>query len=194
MKLIVFDTEATDLAPGQLCQLAYLKVQDGGVSGKNMYFQVESMSEGAQAVHGMSAEAVRQLSGGLRFADRADEILADFEWADMLVGHNVSADVRYLNVELERIGRSLPDRPTFCTMKYFTPITGLKRKESAVHPKPPKLEELWTHYGLSPAAIAAHCLEWFHGGAHAHDARFDAAATYLCLLEAATRGDLRDLL
>ena len=29
MKIIVFDTEATDLTPGQICQLSYLIVEDG---------------------------------------------------------------------------------------------------------------------------------------------------------------------
>ena len=31
MKIIVFDTEATDLTPGQICQLSYLIVEDGRV-------------------------------------------------------------------------------------------------------------------------------------------------------------------
>ena len=67
MKIIVFDTEATDLTPGQICQLSYLIVEDGKVTGKNMFFAVDEMSEGAYEVHGMSMEDLEELSGGERF-------------------------------------------------------------------------------------------------------------------------------
>ena len=104
MKLIVFDTEATDLTPGQICQLSYLMIEDGAVTGKNMYFAVDEMSEGAQEVHGMSIEDLDELSGGDRFEDRVDEIFADFSGCGLLVGHNVAADDRYIRVEFERCG------------------------------------------------------------------------------------------
>ncbi len=194
MKLIVFDTEATDLTPGQICQLSYLMVENGSVTGKNMFFQVDEMSEGAQEVHGMSLEDLEQLSGGERFEDRVEEIFADFEWADMLVGHNVAADDRYIRVEFERTGRKLKKKLTFCTMNYFTSTTNLKRKVNTGRPKPPRLEELWEHYGISTDDIAARSAEWFQGGGQAHDARFDTAATYMCLLEATKKGDVRGVL
>ena len=194
MKLIVFDTEATDLTPGQICQLSYLMVENGSVTGKNMFFQVDEMSEGAQEVHGMSLEDLEQLSGGERFEDRVEEIFADFEWADMLVGHNVAADDRYIRVEFERTGRKLKKKLTFCTMNYFTSTTNLKRKVNTGRPKPPRLEELWEHYGISTDDIAARSAQWFQGGGQAHDARFDTAATYMCLLEATKKGDVRGVL
>lgn len=194
MKLIVFDTEATDLTPGQICQLSYLMVENGSVTGKNMFFQVDEMSEGAQEVHGMSLEDLEHLSGGERFEDRVEEIFADFEWADMLVGHNVAADDRYIRVEFERTGRKLKKKLTFCTMNYFTSTTNLKRKVNTGRPKPPRLEELWEHYGISTDDIAARSAEWFQGGGQAHDARFDTAATYMCLLEATKKGDVRGVL
>ena len=51
-------------------------VENGSVTGKNMFFQVDEMSEGAQEVHGMSLEDLEQLSGGERFEDRVEEIFA----------------------------------------------------------------------------------------------------------------------
>ena len=114
MKLIVFDTEATDLTPGQICQLSYLMVDKGHVQGKNMFFAVDEMSEGAQEVHGMSMEMLDELSGGERFEDRAEEIFQDFSSCDMIVGHNVSADDRYIRVEFERLGMKLKKLLTFC--------------------------------------------------------------------------------
>ena len=48
--------------------------------------------------------------------------------------------------------------------------------------KPPKLEELCAHFGLSQEFIAGKCRKWYGGGDHPHDARYDAAAAYLCML------------
>lgn len=194
MKLIVFDTEATDLTPGQICQLSYLMVERGAVTGKNLFFAVDEMSEGAQEVHGFSMEDLEQLSGGERFEDRADEVFEDFKSAGMLVGHNVSADDRYLRVELERLGMKLPKIRTFCTMNYFTSDTALARKVNIGRPKPPKLGELCAHFGITDELIAEKSGEWFAGGGQAHDARFDTAATYLCLVEATRLGRVRGVL
>ncbi|MEA4899959.1 exonuclease domain-containing protein [Bacillota bacterium Meth-B3] len=194
MKLIVFDTEATDLTPGQICQLSYLCADGEAVCGKNMFFAVDEMSEGAQQVHGMSIEDCLGLSGGARFEDRAEEIFEDFSGCDMLVGHNVSADDRYLRVELERCGMNLKKLKTFCTMNYFTGDTQLKRKVNTGRPKPPKLSELAEFFGVTGELIAEKSAEWFGGGGALHDARFDTVATYLCLVEASRQGKIRGLL
>lgn len=194
MKLIVFDTEATDLTPGQICQLSYLMVEDGRVTGKNMFFTVDEMSEDSQQVHGMSMQDLLQLSGGERFEDRADEVFEDFRAVGMLVGHNVAADDRYLRAEFDRLGKKLPKIKTFCTMNYFTSDTALVRKVNIGRPKPPKLCELCEYFALSDERIAEKSDEWFLGGGKAHDARFDTVATYLCLLEATRLGKVRGVL
>lgn len=192
--VLVFDTEATDLTPGQLCQLSYLMVDGDGVRGKNLYFSVDSMSEGAQEVHGLSMDMLSELSGGLYFEDRARDIYDDFSSAALLVGHNVAADDRYLRVELERCRMKLRRIPTFCTMNYATGILNLKRRVQTGRPKPPRLEELCACYGVTDERIRAGCALWFQGGDAQHDARYDAAATYLCVTEAHARGDLRGVL
>lgn len=194
MKIICFDTEATDLTPGQICQLSYLMIEDGAVTGKNMYFAVDEMSEGAQEVHGMSIEDLDELSGGERFEDRVDEIFADFSGSGLLVGHNVAADDRYIRVEFERCGLNLGKKKTFCTMNYFTGVMNMKRRVNIGRPKPPKLEELAEYYGLTPEFIAEKSNEWFGGGGAAHDSRYDTAATWLCVLEATKKGDLRGVI
>ena len=71
MRIIVFDTEATSLTPGQICQLSYLCVDDGQVTGKNYFFSVDEMSEGSQEVHGLSMDMLEELSGG-RYSSRHD--------------------------------------------------------------------------------------------------------------------------
>lgn len=193
MRTIIFDTEATDLTPGQICQLSLLVVDDGQASGQNLYFSVDQMSEGAFEVHGLSMEALAELSHGQYFEDRAEEILALFNSADLVVGHNVSADERYLRVELERCGLKLKKLNTFCTMNYTTGILNMSRKVVTGRPKPPKLEELYAHYGIDDEMVRERCAQWFGGGSDKHDARFDTAATYLSLLAAVEKGDLRGM-
>ena len=194
MSIIVFDTEATDLTPGQICQLSYLIVDGERVKGKNMFFAVDEMSEGAYEVHGMSIKDLDRLSGGERIEDRADEVFEDFENASLWIGHNVSADDRYLRVEMERLGRKLSKKKTFCTMNYFTGVMNMKRRVNIGRPKPPKLEELAEYYGLTPEFIAEKSAEWFGGGGAAHDSRYDTAATWLCVAAATKKGDLRGVI
>lgn len=194
MRLIVYDTEATSLTPGQICQLSYLMVEGEEVTGKNYFFSVDEMSEGSFEVHGLSMEALAELSGGLYFEDCAQEIFEDFAKVKLLIGHNVSADDRYLRTEFSRCGLNLPKINTFCTMNYSTGILNMQRKVAIGRPKPPKLEELYTHYGISPEHISEMSGQWFGGGSDKHDARFDTAATWLCVLAATSKGDLRGLL
>ena len=193
MKVIVFDTEATDLQPGQICQLSSLTIEDGVVTGQNLYFSVDQMSEGAFEVHGLSMEALAELSDGQYFEDHAQDLLQQFNTADLVIGHNVSADERYLRVELERCGLKLKRLNTFCTMNYATGIMNMQRKVNIGRPKPPKLEELCAHYDVTEELIQQHCAQWFGGGTDKHDARYDTAATYLCALAAVDRGDLRGI-
>ena len=194
MKIIVFDTETTDLSPGQICQLSYLMVENDSVTGKNMFFSVDEMSEGSYEVHGMSIEDLEMLSGGERFADRAQEIFSDFTSVSMIVGHNVAADDRFIRVEMERACLPLPRIRTFCTMNYFTASMMMKRKFQTGRPKPPKLIELAEYFELKPEEIEANCKKWFGGGTAAHDARYDTAMTYMCLKAGTDKGLLRGVL
>ena len=194
MKRIVFDIEATGLSEAQICQLSYLIVDDSGVVGKNQFFAVDDMNPDAEAVHGFSMEMLEEVSGGLRFADLASAIYAEFASANLFIGHNVAADVRYLQMEFARLDMKLPKIPTFCTMNHFTSDVNLKMKVNIGRPKPPKLIELCEYFELTEEGIAAKAQEWFGDGNAAHDARFDTAATYLCVLEATRRGKLRGVL
>jgi DNA polymerase-3 subunit epsilon len=194
VNVLIFDTEATDLIPGQICQLSYLLADGENISGKNLFFEVDDMSEGALEVHGLTMDMLRELSGGARFEDAAQEVYEDFASAKVWVGHNVSADEKYLRVEMERCGLKLPKKPTFCTMNYFTSDMNLMRKVNIGRPKPPKLTELVQHFELTEEFVAEKAAEWFGGGGALHDARFDTAATYLCLLEGTKRGRLRGVL
>lgn len=190
----MFDIEATGLSEAQICQLSYLVVDDDGVVGKNHFFAVDDMNPDAEAVHGFSMEMLEALSSGRRFADLADALYDEFASAKLLIGHNIAADVRYLQQEFARLDRKLPKIPTFCTMNHFTSDVNLKMKVNIGRPKPPKLIELCEYFELTEETIAEKAKEWFGDGNAAHDARFDTAATYLCVVEATRRGKLRGVL
>ncbi len=192
--IIVFDTEATDLQPGQICQLSYLMLADGAVEARNYYFSVDDMSPGAQEVHGLSMERLHELSGQTWFEDKAEEILQDFNQARLLVGHNVAADERYLRVEMERAGLKLKKIPTFCTMNFASGIMNMQRKVVTGRPKPPKLSELAAFYGVSEDEVLAQTRALFKAeDAGLHDARFDTVMTWLSFAKALEAGDLRGI-
>ncbi len=192
--ILVFDTEATDLTPGQICQLSYLLDKDGEVTGHNYFFSVDDMSPGAQEVHGFSMEMLDELSGQTYFEDIAGEFLPDFNEARLLVGHNVEADVRYLKVEMDRAGLKLKKVPTFCTMNYASGIMNMQRKVVTGRPKPPKLSELAEYYGITPELVAEKTAQWFKvEDINLHDARYDTVMTYLCFKAAIDKGDLRGI-
>lgn len=193
--ILVFDTEATALEPGQICQLAYLMEEaDGSLRAHNYFFSVDDMSEGAQEVHGFSMEMLAELSGGKYFEDLAADFLPDFNGASLLIGHNVAADERYLRVEVERAGLKLRKIPTFCTMNYASGLMNLARKVVTGRPKPPRLMELAAYYGVTEELAAARTREWFQTEETSlHDARFDTVLTYLCFKAAIEKGDLRGL-
>ena len=172
MKRIVFDIEATGLSEAQICQLSYLIVDDSGVVGKNQFFAVDDMNPDAEAVHGFSMEMLEELSGGLRFADLASAIYEEFASANLFIGHNIAADVRYLQMEFARLDMKLPKIPTFCTMNHFTSDVNLKMKVNIGRPKPPKLIELCEYFELTEEGIAAKAQEWFGDGNRHLSVRF----------------------
>ena len=142
---------------------------NGNVNGKNLFFSVDEMSTGAYEVHGMSMDDLHILSDGQYFDDRAEEIFTDFSSCDVIAGHNVAFDERYLRVEMERCGLKLKKIRTFCTMNYATGLMNMKRKVQIGRPKPPRLEELAEYYKISNEMIIEKAAAWFGGGGAAGD-------------------------
>lgn len=192
--ILIFDTEATDLSPGQICQLSYLLEENDHITGHNYFFSVDDMSQGAFEVHGFSMEKLDELSGKTYFEDVAHTFLPDFNGARLWVGHNVNADANYLRVEMERAGLKLKKVPLFCTMNYASGIMNMKRKVVTGRPKPPKLSELAEYYEISPDLVAQKTSEWFQTDeVGLHDARYDTTMTYLCFKAGIQKGDLRGI-
>ena len=189
MRTIIFDVESTGTSRPQICQLAYIIVSDGSIIGRNYFFTVDAMNRYAYKVHHLSMSTLKNLSHGQRFGDRVGEISRDFGSADVYAGHGVSGDIDYLKREFTLLNMKLPERMRFCTMTHFT-----GRCTDAVlptgKPKPPRLSELWEHFSLTETDIAKFAHSLFGDCNGAHDARFDATATYLSMQRAARAGEL----
>ena len=182
-KLIALDVELDGMHPSHIIQLSYLVIEGRRIRGKNFYFAAKAINRYARQVHGISVYQLRKLSNGETFLDHADEIYRDFADCKLVIGHDVSGDVYYLRREFDQIGIKLPSYPIFCTLKHYTEEAHIPLKQNPKVMKPPKLTELTEHFGLSQEFIAGKCHKWFgSGGDHPHDARYDAAAAYLCML------------
>ena len=168
------------LHPGQICQLAYVIEEEGGLSAKNFYFAVEAIEPSASAVTGLTVPIVAALSRGRVFADDADEIWRDFAAADVLVAHNFSFDEGFMRTEFGRLGMSFdPGDKRFCTMRHFAPVLKLPARGRGY--KFPSLEEFASYEGVRNADIMDLMRTLYGTEKQAHDARHDTVKMYLAL-------------
>lgn len=193
MKTIILDTESNGMKPEQICQLAYIVSDGGAASGHNFYFSVDTMNDYALRKHRLSKNRLYHLSRGRTFDQRFTEFWSDLQTADFIVGHNVSADMRMLEVELKRLNLDMPKAKTFCTMKHYQTAMHLRGRTG--QRKPPRLEELCRYFHVDELRIEKATQQLFgNRNAVAHDARYDATATYLCIYEAQLRGDIKGVI
>jgi DNA polymerase III subunit epsilon len=189
--MIFFDTETTGLRPGSICQLSYITVDTGvkpqSTTGTNLFFSVDYVEPEAEDVHGFSVERLYDLSEGLYFEDKFENILEDFQSADFLIGHNVNFDINFLTHELEGCGEAFSPKSVFCTMNYYKDICKLPDYRRSNY-KNPKLEEVVKCLNISKDEIHENSKKFFGGTGNFHDARFDTAATYLIVVEGIKKG------
>ncbi|MGL5381148.1 3'-5' exonuclease [Clostridium sp.] len=196
MKLLFFDTETTSIKPGHICQLSYIVVDTSTkpqtTTGKNFFFTVDEMDEGAQAVHGFSLEKLYELSNGQEFLEFASDFMPDFFNADFIIGHNVQFDIKFLKHELQQlweaglIETTWEAKNPFCTMAYYKNKCKLTNPNGNI--KNPKLAEVIDYLGITESQIASKANELFEGSGNYHDARFDTAATYLTVIQGMKKG------
>lgn len=198
MKLLFFDTETTNIRPGNICQLSYITVDTSTkpqkTVGKNFFFTVDNMSEEAEAVHGFSLEKLYELSDGQEFLEFAHEFMPDFFDADFVIGHNVQFDVKFLKHELQvlfnegLIDTTWEPKKQFCTMAYYKSICNISTQYGI---KNPKLAEVIDFLKITEKEISQKANELFEGSGNYHDARFDTAATYLTVIHGIKKGLIR---
>jgi len=192
MKALFLDTESNGQPPEQLCQLSFI-YQDQEPEAHNYFFSVDTMNPYAQKVHGFSKMRLFHLSNGKSFSDRIEALIDPFLSAEIVIGHNIQSDMRLIHMEFERNDIRLPKYQYLDTMTYFQQSLHLRTKTGKR--KQPNLKELCKYFQLNEEEILKTCCKLFHKlNIHAHDARFDAAAVYLCVLIATQRGDIKGVI
>lgn len=187
-KILFFDTETTGLHPGNICQLSYIIIDRDNIRSSNYFFKVDYVEPGAQRIHGFSVEKLLQLSNNKSFKDQFLLLKNDFDSADLLVGHNISFDLRFIISEYKKSGYNFTYNDTLCTMKYFTNICKISKQGGHGY-KWPRLEELTSFFSIKDKEILKTTEEIFKcENIGYHDARFDTAATYLSYMKALKEG------
>ena len=101
LRQVILDTETTGLTVDdghRIIEIGCLEVVNRRITGNNLHFYFNperEIDEGAQAVHGISLDMLRDKP---RFADAAREILAFVAQAEVII-HNASFDVGFLDAE-----------------------------------------------------------------------------------------------
>jgi DNA polymerase-3 subunit epsilon len=107
MREIAIDTETTGISPRdghRIIEIGALELMHHLPTGRQLHLYINperDIDEGAIAVHGITSGF---LADKPVFADIADEFLA-FIGSDLMVIHNASFDMAFINVELARLGR-----------------------------------------------------------------------------------------
>ena len=108
MREIVFDTETTGFEPGEghrIVEIGLVELMDHFPTGRSKQFYLNPERDvpiESQRVHGLSGEF---LADKPLFAHIVEEFL-EFVGDAVLVIHNASFDMKFINAELTRVGRT----------------------------------------------------------------------------------------
>lgn len=152
MRWIILDTETTGLDPAhghRIIEIGAVEVLNRGVTGNHFHTYLNPDREsdpGALSVHGLTTDF---LSDKPRFKDQVDDFLTFIEGAELII-HNAPFDLKFLNAELERLGREAVT--TFCSG-----VTDSLVHAKTLHPgKRNSLDALCERYGVSNSHRALH--------------------------------------
>lgn len=142
MREIVLDTETTGLDPfdgHRVVEIGCIELLNCIPTGRVWHFHLNPERDvpyPAFEIHGLSTEFLREKP---RFAELADDMLAFIEGA-MLVMHNATFDIGFLNAELDRLSR-----PPLRWDRVVDTLALARRK----HPGAPcSLDALCKRYGI----------------------------------------------
>ena len=151
LRQVVLDTETTGLTVDdghRIIEIGCLEVVNRRVTGTTLHFYLNperAIDEGAQAVHGLSWDMLRDKP---RFNEVARDILSFVGQAEVII-HNAPFDVGFLDAELARVG----ERP-FREHCRVLDTLALARE---LHPgKRNSLDALCDRYGISNAHRKLH--------------------------------------
>ena len=150
MREIVFDTETTGFEPSdghRIVEIGCVELMDHFPTGRSKQFYLNPERDvpiESQRVHGLSAEF---LSDKPLFAHVVEEFM-EFVGDAVLVIHNASFDIKFINAELERVSR-----PRIPLSRAIDTIEIAKRKIPGARYS---LDELCRRFGVDLSARSKH--------------------------------------
>ena len=176
MKLLVLDTETTGLPPKELstktiaawpkvvqCSFIVVDTYAETYHEHDYIVKVDDVGDSTR-FHGITQERSNK---GCAFAEAYAPLKEALMSDDTLVvGHNLSFDLRMIQAECLRNGLPYVEPSSqYCTMKHGTDVCNIMTPKG--YAKYPKLEELFTHYFKTSAS-------------NLHNSLFDSYATLCC--------------
>jgi DNA polymerase III subunit epsilon len=150
MREIVLDTETTGLDPSdghRLVEIGGIELYNCIPTGQVFHRYIDpqrDIPESAYEVHGLSREF---LTGKPPFEHIAEEFLAFLGDAKIVI-HNAEFDMRFLNSELQRVGR-----PAIATDRAVDTLTLARRRHPGL---PNSLDALCARYGIDNSRRTKH--------------------------------------
>ena len=190
MKILIFDTETTNLIPKNaklpddyekyphIVQIAWLvqderalKLFEGNYIIRPVGYTIPQESTD---IHRITTQGAIKTGVSLKYVLR--HLISDVQNCDLMVGHNIGFDIDIIKANLlklevptDKINKIIDDKPKLCTMKETTNYCNLPSPYGP-YPKYPKLEEL--HKKLFKEEMAG-----------CHDASVDVQFTAKCFYE-----------
>lgn len=170
-RVIFLDTETTGLSPqhDRIITLAMIRMdldgaKIGDFSGEYIHIVCNPerrVSPHARQVNGFEDQLLRHQEPLANYIGLVEAAIAG---TDLLVGHNVSFDLSFVNAELGRAGRPQVFPPTFCTMKTWRERIGGSAALDAAIGRIGLQRHAAMHSALEDAWLAAHLFFWFEQG------------------------------
>jgi DNA polymerase-3 subunit epsilon len=116
MRQVVLDTETTGLEPEaghRIIEIGAVEIVGRRLTGRHFHQYLNpdrAIDEGAQAVHGLTAEF---LADKPRFADIAESLQAFLSGAEVII-HNAPFDVGFLDAEWRRLSQGPESTTSLC--------------------------------------------------------------------------------
>ncbi len=152
MRSIILDTETTGLDPAsghRIVEIGAIEVINRTITGRDFHTYLNPDRESdpeALRVHGLTSDF---LADKPRFEEQIDALLRFIDGAELII-HNAPFDVKFLNAELHRLGKS-------AVTEFCDSVTDSLAFAKTLHPgKRNSLDALCDRYGISNAHRTLH--------------------------------------
>lgn len=148
---LVFDTETTGFNPAtgdRIVEIGMVELYNHIANGSVFHEYIDperDMPQSAYEVHGLSSEF---LTGKPKFADIAEKLLAFIGDDSLLIAHNATFDMKFVNYELTQLGYD-----PISSERVLDTLELAKRKHPA---GPNNLDALCARYNIDNSARTKH--------------------------------------